>query len=91
VSAGFQQQTGEPPTFGIDEDGQHIWWSHDCQVDWFGDNSDVTLMRTEPQSLPINTTGWTVQSINPLTVTPSILCTGCHTHGFITDGKWVTA
>lgn len=27
----------------------------------------------------------------PLTITPSILCPDCGTHGFVTDGKWVAA
>lgn len=91
MSEGFLQQTGEPPDFGIDDDGKHLWWSHDCQVDWNGDGTDVSLIRTEPQFLTISGWGWRVQSVDPLTVTPSIFCTGCLTHGFIKDGKWVEA
>lgn len=38
---------------------------------------------------------WQVQSWEPLTLTPSLLCvpgkTGCGDHGFITNGKWVKA
>lgn len=30
---------------------------------------------------------WTMHSENPLTLTPSVLCS-CGWHGFITDGKW---
>ena len=30
---------------------------------------------------------WQVQSWEPLTITPSVLCS-CGWHGFITDGKW---
>ena len=33
---------------------------------------------------------WTVESLNPLTISPSILC-GCGEHGFIRDGKWISA
>lgn len=33
---------------------------------------------------------WTVQSWDPLTITPSVLC-ACGFHGFITAGKWVPA
>lgn len=36
-------------------------------------------------------TAWDVVSLEPLTLTPSILCTACGDHGFITDGKWVPA
>lgn len=35
--------------------------------------------------------GWTLVSETPLTLTPSLLCRICGHHGFITDGKWVTA
>jgi hypothetical protein len=33
---------------------------------------------------------WTVVSFDPLTCSPSFLC-HCGDHGFIRDGKWVTA
>jgi len=33
---------------------------------------------------------WHVVSWEPLTITPSILCS-CGNHGFITDGRWVPA
>lgn len=34
---------------------------------------------------------WQVQSYDPLTLTPSLLCTTCGHHGFITEGRWVPA
>lgn len=34
---------------------------------------------------------WTVDSPNPLTVSPSLLCTACGDHGFIRQGQWVPA
>ena len=34
---------------------------------------------------------WDVQSWEPFTCTPSLLCRVCGDHGFITDGKWVKA
>lgn len=34
---------------------------------------------------------WTVESWNPLTLSPSILCEICGDHGFIKNGKWVKA
>lgn len=33
---------------------------------------------------------WTVESWEPLTVSPSILC-GCGDHGFIHEGRWKVA
>lgn len=33
---------------------------------------------------------WTVQSMEPLTLSPSLVC-HCGDHGFIRDGRWVRA
>lgn len=30
-------------------------------------------------------------SADPLTISPSVLCNHCQDHGFIREGKWVTA
>lgn len=34
---------------------------------------------------------WQVQAWDPLTLSPSLLCTACGDHGFIREGKWVPA
>lgn len=34
---------------------------------------------------------WKMESAEPLTLSPSILCRGCGDHGFIRGGKWVRA
>lgn len=34
---------------------------------------------------------WQVESWEPLTLSPSLLCTACGDHGFIRQGKWVSA
>lgn len=34
---------------------------------------------------------WDVQSFEPLSITPSVLCRSCGDHGHITNGKWVKA
>lgn len=34
---------------------------------------------------------WKVESWEPLTITPSVHCTTCGAHGFITDGRWKPA
>jgi hypothetical protein len=34
---------------------------------------------------------WQVQSYDPLTISPSILCMRCGDHGFIRNGKWEAA
>jgi hypothetical protein len=37
------------------------------------------------------TSKWTVESWEPMTLSPSILCRSCGRHGFIRQGKWVEA
>jgi hypothetical protein len=34
---------------------------------------------------------WDVQSFDPLTCSPSLLCRACGDHGFIRGGRWVKA
>lgn len=34
---------------------------------------------------------WSVESFEPLTLSPSLLCTECGDHGFIRAGRWVRA
>lgn len=34
---------------------------------------------------------WTLEAEDPITLSPSVLCRICGTHGFIRDGKWVDA
>ena len=35
--------------------------------------------------------GHTIVSLQPLTISPSILCPDCNTHGFVRDGVWAVA
>ena len=39
---------------------------------------------------PNRTNRWTVESWDPLTISPSVLCS-CGDHGFIREGRWVRA
>jgi hypothetical protein len=34
---------------------------------------------------------WQVECWDPLTLSPSLLCRSCGSHGFIREGKWVSA
>lgn len=34
---------------------------------------------------------WTVESWEPLTLSPSLLCQRCGDHGFVRNGRWVVA
>lgn len=33
--------------------------------------------------------GHRIERADPLTISPSILCSDCGTHGFVRDGRWV--
>lgn len=69
--------------FHISEDGEHIVVEHQCTrpADW----PPVVAQ------LPNGPHGWIITNRDPLTVTPSIHCTECDAHGFITDGEWKVA
>jgi Family of unknown function (DUF6527) len=34
---------------------------------------------------------WVIEKEDPLTLSPSVLCTTCGHHGFIREGRWVSA
>jgi hypothetical protein len=34
---------------------------------------------------------WTVEQLEPLTLSPSVLCRRCGNHGWIRDGRWQPA
>jgi hypothetical protein len=34
---------------------------------------------------------WVVEQEEPLTLSPSVLCTTCGHHGYVREGKWVPA
>jgi len=44
-----------------------------------------------PQNDTIERPSWIVESMDPLTLSPSVLCTTCQHHGFIRNGRWVPA
>lgn len=85
----------DDPTFryipATDESPAELWWSHTCnRPDLVADPTGGTYRRAS--QLPVNLTrGWVIECAEPLTVSPSILCIRCRTHGFIRDGRWVPA
>ena len=34
---------------------------------------------------------WNIETEEPITISPSILCRSCGDHGFVRNGKWVIA
>jgi hypothetical protein len=49
----------------------------------------VTFDTEETRKLEPTTPKWKVESWEPLTLSPSVLCRICGDHGFIKEGKWV--
>lgn len=67
--------------------------THPCGLTWSHRRPDGLLCEGGG-FIPLNTThGWKVESWEPLTLSPSLLCMRkeCGTHGFIREGKWVPA
>lgn len=50
----------------------------------------VTFAGDVQREVAPNAATWDVQSWNPLTLSPSVLCS-CGDHGFIREGRWVRA
>ncbi len=77
--------------FTTNRDGQRdgIIYRHPCtppneQGSWVAFRG-----RNDPNS-PAGS-GWAVESEDPLTLSPSLLCMTCGHHGFIREGEWVPA
>lgn len=52
-------------------------WDHGCPVG-------------SPDYIPVRApNNWKLESEQPLTLSPSLLCRACKLHGYIRDGKWV--
>lgn len=50
----------------------------------------VTFDSPTSQKISPHAPKWTVESWEPLTISPSVLC-ACGDHGFIRDGQWMPA
>lgn len=61
-----------------------VW--HSCPAAENGRQIAVIYLRPG-----IGNTHWTVESWEPLTISPSLLFKCCGDHGFIRGGKWVPA
>lgn len=68
------------PSARMDDDDRHFLWKHIC------------LEEEHEGRLPINSDmGWQLDSKDPITISPSIHCQTCGTHGWIRNGEWVDA
>lgn len=80
----------EPRCEPVDE--KRFLFVHDCHD---LDLVDGTLKQTptpgDTRYLPLGERGWSWVGEPGQTLTPSIHCERCGTHGFWTDGQWVKA
>ena len=91
----------EVPRCYLDDDGEHFWFDHDCRdvaKEWADGGHPLEPETAQHfqaganhHTLPLGGNGWTLVQREPLTVSPSILCGNCGTHGFFREGKWVPA
>lgn len=62
------------------------------KVDKAGEPCDGMMYFDVPElPPPWKPIAWKVESWDPLTISPSVLCTLCGNHGFIREGKWIPA
>ena len=76
--------------FRYEPDGQlHIAYRHECRA------ADDPKSHVAFAAVPVSITGegrdWKLDQLEPLTISPSLLCMTCNHHGFIRAGKWVPA
>lgn len=86
VDIGHGVTAGE---FRYEEGGQlHIAYQHECNA-----NADDPFDRIAFSAVPVSEAGsardWKLESLSPLTISPSLLCMSCQHHGFIKESKWV--
>lgn len=67
------------------DDGVHFWWFHWCW-DYLGERGARRDRVTETM-LAVGGEGWAYDPVTD-TVSPSILCGRCGTHGFWENGSW---
>jgi hypothetical protein len=90
---------GGGPRCWLNEDDSGFWWQHECTpydeavlADLGEDDAAwYREQRRAPRLLPTGPNGWTVDQVEPLTLSPSILCGTCKVHGWWRDGEWVSA
>ena len=70
------------------DDGEHFWWFHTC---WQYVSAEGSREPADRETvLPLGPDGWAYDAAAD-TVSPSILCRRCGTHGFWENGNWRAA
>jgi len=65
--------------------------SRPCGMMWDHTRPDTGVRCLAGSWIPFSAGHWTLESVEPLTLSPSLLCTRCGRHGFVRGGKWVEA
>lgn len=64
----------------------HLYYTHGCPV-LGGNPSAIAFDVPENDYVPAEGK-WQVESWEPITLSPSLLCTACGHHGFLRNGQW---
>lgn len=70
-----------------DVDKYCLLLGHQCKDRWTPNG--CTLDGPVSREIDAGRAGWQVESWEPLTLSPSLLCRSCGLHGFIREGRWV--
>lgn len=85
---------------GPANNGVHWRWDHLCEIiddpgwDWWEEAEAQGLVEPGPvqkRVAPYLSPAHVIEQGEPLTIGGSLLCLSCGLHGFVRDGKWVTA
>jgi hypothetical protein len=78
------------PRCEADPDSPHLFiFVHDCfRYELVGGQRVQVPEPQQRRSLPLGPEGW-LWSEDKTTITPSIECGRCGTHGFWRDGRWI--
>lgn len=74
--------------FWVWAEHHHLYYVHDCPLN--GDAPGAIAFDVPENDYVPAEAKWQLESIEPLTISPSLLCP-CGHHGFIRQGRWVPA
>lgn len=64
---------------------------HEGEVDALEYEHECGIRGRREDAIPLQpawSNGWRVESFDPLSLSPSLLCTSCGLHGFVRGGAW---
>lgn len=80
---------GHGVTFWVWREQHTLYYRHACPA--IGDAPlPISFDVPENDHVPADAK-WQVETFDPVTISPSLLCRGCGHHGFIRNGRWEPA